>query len=213
MNRKPDYHSLMGENNPLKRFPQLYDAAVDEFSQKSFEEASLNDLIRKAQMSKGSLYHHFGDKFGLYLALMDIFGQKKITFFTPLMAKALNTADFFETVKALARETMAFMFLDERLYHLSNRLLSEGPDWISKLLPYFHYDFGQGFGGLVETAIRSGQIDSRFSEEFVKKILNLLFTNMHRLTDSRNPEDMFHHLELVLDMMKSGLTGHKEIKT
>ncbi len=212
MNRKPDYHGILGENNPLKRFPQLYDAAVDEFSQKSFAEASLNDLLRKAQMSKGSLYHHFGDKFGLYLAVMDILAKKKIEFFTPLMVKGLNTSDFFETIKALSRETMAFMFQDERLYHLSNRLLGEGPDWISKLLPYFHYDFGQGFGSLVGAAIQSGQIDSRFSNEFVKKILDLLFTNLHKLTDSRNPEDMFHHLELVLDMMRCGLTGQKEQK-
>lgn len=213
MNRKPDYNSLLGEGNPLDRFPLLYEAAVDEFSQKSFEEASLNDLLRKAQMSKGSLYHHFGDKFGLYLTVIDIIAKKKIEFFTPLMQKGLVTSDFFETIKALSRQTMDFMFLDERLYHLFNRLLEAGPDWIGQLTVYFHYDFGQGFSGLIEAAVQSGQIDGRYPKEFVQKILELLFSNLHKLTDSRDPEEIYNHLELVINMMRSGLTGQKEQKT
>ncbi len=213
MNRKHDYNSLLGDANPLDRFPLLYDAAVEEFARKSFEDASLNDLLRRAQMSKGSLYHHFGDKFGLYLAVLDKITQKKIAFFAPLLSRGLNVSDFFETIKTLSRETMAFMFQDERMYHFSNRVLEEGPGWISRLLPYFHYDFGQGFGGLIDAAFEAGKIDSRFPKDFVKRALDLLFSNLHKLTDSRSPEEMYSYLELAVDMMRSGLAAHKEQKT
>ena len=212
MKRKPDYHSLLRDSNPLEHFPLLYDAAIMEFSKKRFEDASLNDILRKAQMSKGSLYHHFGDKFGLYLTVIDIIGKKKLEFFTPLMMKGLTTSDFFETIKILSRETMAFMFQDERIYHLFNRVMEEGPDWISRLLPYFHYDFGQGFGALIDAAFAAGQIDGRYPRDFVKKTLELLFSNLHKLTDSQDPEEMYHHLTLAVDMMHSGLSGQKEQK-
>jgi len=82
-----DYHGLLGEGNPLLRYPLLLDAAIDEFSQRTFEDASLNDILKNANMSKGSLYHHFGDKFGLYLSLMDIIIKKKISYFIPLVQK------------------------------------------------------------------------------------------------------------------------------
>ena len=212
MKRKPDYHSLLGKDNPLDHFPLLYGAAMAEFSKKRFEDASLNDILRKAQMSKGSLYHHFGDKFGLYLAVIDIIGQRKIEFFTPLMLKGLEGGHFFEMVKTLARETMAFMFQDERMYHLFNRIMEEGRDFLSKLLPYFRYDFGQGFGVLIDAAFASGEIDIRYPRDFVKRTLDLLFSTLHKLTASRDPEEMYHYLTLSVDMMRSGLSGQKEQK-
>ncbi len=210
MNKKLDYGSLLGENNPLDRFPLLYEAALGEFSQKTFDDASLNDLLRKANMSKGSLYHHFGDKFGLYLALLDKIGQKKLAFFMPLLRQGVDFSDFFETIKALSQKTMAFMFQDERMYQFTNRILEEEPGWISRLLPYLNYDFGQGFGPLIDSAIKTGQIDGRYPPEFVKRALNLLFSNLHKLTDSRSPEEMYHYLTLAVDMMKTGLAAKEE---
>ena len=131
------YNLLLGENNPLYKFPMLYEAAVDEFSKKSYEDASLNAILKDADMSKGSFYHHFIDKFGLYLAVLDVLYRKKIDFFAPLMAKRKNSGNFFDTIRDIARNTMNFMFEDARLYHYSNRALGESKEFISKLLSFF----------------------------------------------------------------------------
>ncbi len=205
MKKTFNYRELLGPENPLLRFPLLYDAAVDEFSQKKFAEASLNDILRKAEMSKGSLYHHFGDKFGLYLAVMDRIAVKKLEFFQPLIQKGVDVADFFATILSIARETMAFMFQDERMYHLTNRLLEEGPEWISKLIEYFHYDFTSGFGALVDAAAASGQIDSRYPPELVTKVLEILLTNLHKLTPGKTPEEAVQLLEQTMGIMQYGL--------
>ena len=74
---KAFYYRLLGEDNPLLRYPELYDATLNEFAQKDFDDASLNNILKEANMSKGSLYHNFGDKFGLYLAMMDMIVRKK----------------------------------------------------------------------------------------------------------------------------------------
>ena len=95
MRRNFDYHSLMGDGNPLLRYPQLQEAAIDEFSMKKFEEASLNDILKNSGMSKGSLYHHFGDKFGLYLAMVDIIVKKKLSYFYPAMRRKRTAAAIF----------------------------------------------------------------------------------------------------------------------
>ena len=212
MKKAFDPGALTGENNPLIRFPRLYEAALDEFSAKSWGEASLNDILRQAGVSKGSLYHHFGDKFGLYLALMDRIAQRKWSFFMPRLQELGAGGDFFSFIKALSREMMAFMFQDERMYRLTGRLLSEDPALVKRLTDCFPQQKEGMFLALAETAVRTGQIDPRFSPEFVRGMLDILFSNLHLLRGADGSRDAFHQLELALDMMQFGLCGSGETK-
>src|SRR5277367_1712527 len=47
----------------------LLDAARDVFTKQGFAEASIADIVERADSSVGSLYHHFGGKSELFLAL------------------------------------------------------------------------------------------------------------------------------------------------
>src|SRR5215469_2375951 len=47
----------------------LLDAARDVFTRQGFAEASVADVVERAGSSVGSLYHHFGGKSELFLAL------------------------------------------------------------------------------------------------------------------------------------------------
>lgn len=49
----------------------LLDAAGEVFAAAGFAEASIADVVGRADASVGSLYHHFGGKAELYLALFD----------------------------------------------------------------------------------------------------------------------------------------------
>jgi AcrR family transcriptional regulator len=49
----------------------LLDAAREVFAASGFAEASIADVVTRADASVGSLYHHFGGKAELYLALFD----------------------------------------------------------------------------------------------------------------------------------------------
>lgn len=52
--------------NSFKRNNELIRAALDEFSIHSYENASLNKIIKNAGISKGLFYYHFDDKKALY---------------------------------------------------------------------------------------------------------------------------------------------------
>ena len=198
MSRKFDYQSLLGEGNPLLRYPQLLNAAIDEFSKKKFDDASLNDILKSSGMSKGSLYHHFGDKFGLYLALIDINLKKKLSYFMPLMQQMSSSGDFFGTMRLIIRGTIDFMMADDRMYHLSNRFLEVSPETRSKILTFFPYDYSKGFRPLIVSAIESGQIDNRYTPDFIVKILELFFTNTHKFL---SPGDTTTEAEKIIDQM------------
>ena len=55
----------------------LLDAAREVFSSAGFAEASIADVVARAGASVGSLYHHFGGKAELYLALFEDYQQRQ----------------------------------------------------------------------------------------------------------------------------------------
>lgn len=56
--------------NPEKRDAILC-AAMDEFAARGYTLASTNEIVKGAGISKGSLFHYFGDKKGLFVYLCD----------------------------------------------------------------------------------------------------------------------------------------------
>lgn len=59
--------------NNLKKEKQerIINAAMKEFVQSGYEKASTNEMVKEAQISKGSLFHYFHNKKDLYLFLME----------------------------------------------------------------------------------------------------------------------------------------------
>jgi AcrR family transcriptional regulator len=54
----------------------LLDAALRVFSQKGFEATRLEDIAVAARVTRGAIYHHFGGKSGLFLALIEDASQQ-----------------------------------------------------------------------------------------------------------------------------------------
>jgi AcrR family transcriptional regulator len=50
---------------------RIVNAAIKEFAQKGFENASTNEIVKEANISKGLLFHYFSNKKSLYLFLFD----------------------------------------------------------------------------------------------------------------------------------------------
>ncbi|MBU1145416.1 MAG: TetR family transcriptional regulator, partial [Firmicutes bacterium] len=65
----------------LKNNKDLFIATLSEFAHKSFEVASLNDIIKTSGLNKGSFYYRFNDKLDLYYALMDYLYIEQLNIF------------------------------------------------------------------------------------------------------------------------------------
>jgi AcrR family transcriptional regulator len=55
---------------PEKR-ERILNAAISEFAQKGFKNASTNEIVKEAEISKGLIFHYFKNKKQLYLFLYD----------------------------------------------------------------------------------------------------------------------------------------------
>lgn len=60
-----------GNTTPGDRRQRIVTAALDEFVERGYDGASTNAIAKRARVSKGLLFHNFGSKQGLYMALWD----------------------------------------------------------------------------------------------------------------------------------------------
>jgi len=78
---------------------RILNAALKEFAQKGYENASTNEIVKSAGISKGLLFHYFNNKKELYLFLYNHFVELLMKeFFNEL---DFNERDIFERLKIL----------------------------------------------------------------------------------------------------------------
>lgn len=58
-------------------------AGIEEFSHKSYQEANTDLVVAACGISKGSLYHYFGNKKGFYLHLVDVAVHRVLSTLSP----------------------------------------------------------------------------------------------------------------------------------
>lgn len=119
------------ENLTEEKRKKIIDACVEEFSQNGYKNASTNSIVKNAQISKGILFHYFGNKKSLYLYVFDYIAD----FFTRRFYKAITDppADIFERMvkmgiiklKAAYEYPLEYKFLLDAVTHTSDELKQE----------------------------------------------------------------------------------------
>jgi len=109
----------------LKKEENLFQAALDEFSSKSFELASLNEIIKKSSYNKGSFYYRFQTKEEVYHALIDYVYTQQIAIFNTLGVK-LYELESEEDLYNIAWSNLRDLYLtDHRYLNILNKISKE----------------------------------------------------------------------------------------
>ncbi len=82
---------------------RIFDAALQEFSTKSFREASLNQIIKNADIPKGSFYQYFENKEEIYSHMIEVILKEKAEILNQVK-KVDPNSDVFEVIMHSTRE-------------------------------------------------------------------------------------------------------------
>ena len=84
-------------NLDTEKQDRIINAAIKEFAQKGYDRASTNEMVKEAGISKGLLFHYFGNKKQMYLYLFDYC----YTIIAEEFYKKINLAetDFFSRIR------------------------------------------------------------------------------------------------------------------
>lgn len=191
---------------------ELLEAALDEFSLKKYEDASLNNIIKNAGISKGTFYYHYKDKQDLYLYLLESSVKTKWEFidnrFTDLLKE--KKQDIFEKFKLQARIGAEFATAYPKYYNLSKMFSKEKGNEIYEIarVVLSGDSSANPLKEMIESAIDDGNFRNDISIEFIQKIINYMFTHFDDIFCSQEDlelKNIINNLDNYVDFMKHGL--------
>lgn len=198
------------------RKEELLEAALDEFIVKSYEEASLNNIIKNAGISKGTFYYHFEGKRSLYMTLLQSTVDAKIEFMERKLKDFSHNEDLniFENLKLQARFGVEFAKEYPRYYLFGLMFYREkGNEIYDAAMNMLDDTSDTYYENLLEKALEKGEIRGGVSLQFAKKIMLFLFYRHDEIFDL-NKEDFDFDLVLrdfdsLVDFIQYGLGSSK----
>lgn len=104
---------------------KIIESAINEFSSRPYESASLSKIVEEAGISKGSMYQYFEDKKDLYLHLIDVAGQIKLRYMEGIVDPA---DDLFTMLEKIIIASSKFNLENPRLAQVVANMLSGNND-------------------------------------------------------------------------------------
>lgn len=111
---------------------RIIDAAIHEFAEHLYEQASTNRIVKEARIGKGMLFHYFETKQALYEYLVD----RALNVMEELYVQYIDVSepDFIERMKGSAKLKMDVYRLHPDLFHFIGQVVLEEESKIPKVL-------------------------------------------------------------------------------
>lgn len=78
----------MAEENKAMRRRQILMASLEAFSEKGYDKTSVNDIVKKSGLSKGTLYWYFKNKQAIFIAMVEMLFQDMNGYFDTALMEA-----------------------------------------------------------------------------------------------------------------------------
>lgn len=191
---------------------QLILEALKEFAEKGFDAASLNQIIKRAGISKGSFYHHFHGKEELFNSVIHRAAQEKIEFINQWLEQhhgGEKLRGFFDYLRLYMAGGIEFAIQHPEL---SGFLMSvmKNPQMQAKALALAPPYYDQVFSELITEAQQKGQLRDDFDPEFTKKLLNYTLLSLGQLIldssgDTIDQAQLKKQTDQFIDFLQRGL--------
>lgn len=197
--------------NEKKR--RILNEGLKAFAKNSYEDASLNHILENAEVSKGTFYHYYHDKLGLYLELVGICIEKKIDYSSTLSSAEYAfdvNDDFFTALKKQAMINLGFMEQYPLHYRLTVKLSDEDETIKTAIREKYSRKLEGGFSDMIDMAYLKGEFSAKYPKGFVKNIMTHMMTRYDDLLfpdrENISAESIEATLDLYFEFLKNGFS-------
>ncbi len=185
---------------------ELIDQALIEFGEKGYEQASLNNILKKTGISKGTFYYHFKNKEDLYMYLIGILVEEKINF----LNKSINPKDFdkdiFTLLKIMIKTGIEFANYRPEINKFSQSYLKDLNNPIfDKIEEKYNFEQNDYLGRLIDRAFEKGEFREDLPKEFIKSLINYLLFNLQDISRVVDIDEYALTANYLIEFFKSGL--------
>lgn len=205
-------------NLPEQKRQRILDAAVEEFRDNSFEAASVNRMVERAGIAKGSFYQYFEDKKDLFLHILEDIAEKKLEYLSPVLQNPQGL-DLFTLTREIYASGLRFGLAHPQYLAIGNRLLKDTSSPIYQEL----MEGNQGKADAIFLAMfQAAQQRGELREGLDLPLMAHLFTTMHvalidYYVNVRKAEafddTLLQDVEQFIEVLKSGIAVKEEKAT
>lgn len=197
------------DNSKEKNFEKrevLLDAAIDEFSQNGYENASLNTILKVAGISKGTFYYHFKNKEDLYFYILSTFVEEKVNFFQARFNPDLLNQDIFTILEKMMEYGLEFATINPKINQFTETFMKEmNQDLLKKLNDKFGNVRDNMMDPLIEKAYLKGELRQDISLEFQKRMMSYLLSNIVEIANVIKISDFRGASTQMIKFIRQGL--------
>lgn len=145
-------------NLPAEKQDLICDVAIEEFALHPYEQVSVNRIVARAGIAKGSFYQYFENKRDLYLHLLQRIGEAKLDYLAPVTRNS-QQQDFFTLLRDLYAAGIQFGIENPRYMEISKKLMkSKGTPIYTEVMEANTFAASEFFETLLRTAISNGEV-------------------------------------------------------
>ncbi|RMG94039.1 MAG: TetR/AcrR family transcriptional regulator [Chloroflexi bacterium] len=196
-------------NLPEEKRQQILNVAIDEFATNTYAQASVNRIVEKAGIAKGSFYQYFKSKKDLFLYLMQVIGEEKMTYLAPTLQN-IHQYDFFTCLREIYAAGIRFATQYPKYAEIGKKLLA------SKDTPIFEELVDQNlpvasqlFQELLHQAIQRGEIRPDIDINLIAYLIASINTTLlEYYTENINQEfdeKILNTVEKFIDLLRNGI--------
>lgn len=178
----------------------LVDAGKDLFAKKGFAETSTEEIVRKARVTRGALYHHFAGKSELFEAVVE---RMEEDILKTVLESASATSDPWAFIAKGADA-----FLDVCLDPAVQRILLADAPAVLGLEKWREMDLRYSLGTIqqaLQAGMDAGVIDKQPVEPLAHMLMGALHNAAHYIVDSDDPLDARKTTGKTLKRLLEGL--------
>lgn len=196
-------------NLPKEKRGRVLDAAIDEFADNTYDQASIANIIRQAQIPRGSFYQYFIDKKDLYIYLLELIGDGKRRKLMPLLNNE-KAGDFFQTLKALFQAGAEYLVEYPKLTRIAELfMIYPNQDIMQEFMGKNNVEALNFYKELLKKGVANGELNSEIDIDLVA---DLLMAISHVISERYVKENKFpssiaatEDFVQMLDFIKNGI--------
>lgn len=199
-------------NLSAKKQKKIFDAAFKEFSQVPFNEASISNIIKEANIPRGSFYQYFENKEDLYFYIIEKVHEQKKNYIRDLLSK--YSGDVFKAFEEMFLTDLEL--IDDENYHnfFKNLFLNLNVHF-SNRLPHWRISHQKNVEGIMELIDQSKFKNHDFDDLWHVLHLMMLLSKeliIKKLSKGIPNEEVLEIYKRHIEIIKYGTLSHDNEK-
>jgi AcrR family transcriptional regulator len=197
-------------NLSVEKKQRILAAGKEEFAAHPYLKTSINRIIEKADISKGSFYQYFENKKDLYKYIIDQASEEKMKFLNQKINDYQELA-FFELLRELFVASIQFKNAYPEFSEIGDRLLSGRNESLKEeIYSESKPKSNEFFENIIQKGIKKEELDSNIDVKFTAHMLtDFSISIVNYFFENHNPEDLeeiMDYVDKMLYIMKNGIS-------